>query len=73
MRCVLALAAMRFLPQIDDPFTDEPRSDEPRSDEPQADENVELVRVRLSPTWLRIDARFGSVFRRRGDPALVLG
>jgi hypothetical protein len=68
MRCVLALAAMRFLPQADDP-----RSDEPRSDEPQADENVELVRVRLSPTWLRIDARFGSVFRRRGDPALVLG
>ena len=68
MRCVLALAAMRFLPH-----TDEPRSDEPRSDEPQADENVELVRVRLSPTWLRIDARFGSVFRRRGDPALVLG
>jgi hypothetical protein len=63
MRCVLALAAMRFLPQADDP----------RSDEPQADENVELVRVRLSPTWLRIDARFGSVFRRRGDPALVLG
>jgi hypothetical protein len=63
MRCVLALAAMRFLPQADDP----------RTDEPQADENVELVRVRLSPTWLRIDARFGSVFRRRGDPALVLG
>ncbi len=63
MRCVLALAAMRFLPH----------TDEPRSDEPQADENVELVRVRLSPTWLRIDARFGSVFRRRGDPALVLG
>jgi hypothetical protein len=58
MRCVLALAAMRFLPH---------------TDEPQADENVELVRVRLSPTWLRIDARFGSVFRRRGDPALVLG
>jgi hypothetical protein len=58
MRCVLALAAMRFLPQIDDP---------------QIDDSVELVRVRLSPTWLRIDARFGSVFRRRGDPALVLG
>ncbi|WP_179468483.1 hypothetical protein [Mycolicibacterium vinylchloridicum] len=32
----------------------------------------EIVRVRLSPTWLRIDARFGSVYRRRGDPALVL-
>lgn len=32
----------------------------------------EIVRVRLSPTWLRIDARFGSVYRRRGDPVLVL-
>lgn len=32
----------------------------------------EIVRVRVMPNWLRIDARFGSVFRRRGDPALVL-
>jgi hypothetical protein len=32
----------------------------------------EIVRVRALPTWLRIDARFGSVYRRRGDPALVL-
>ncbi|MCV7281198.1 hypothetical protein H7J88_16275 [Mycolicibacterium flavescens] len=32
----------------------------------------EMVRVRALPTWLRIDARFGSVYRRRGDPALVL-
>lgn len=32
----------------------------------------EIVRVRLLPAWLRIDARFGSVYRRRGDPALVL-
>lgn len=32
----------------------------------------EIVRVRVSPTWLRIDARFGSVYRRRGDPAVVL-
>jgi hypothetical protein len=63
LRCVLALAAMRFLPQID----------EPQIDDPQTDDSVELVRVRVSPTWLRIDARFGSVFRRRGDPALVLG
>jgi hypothetical protein len=59
---------MRFLPQIDDPQTDDPQIDEP-----QTDQGVELVRVRVSPTWLRIDARFGSVFRRRGDPALVLG
>lgn len=32
----------------------------------------EIVRVRALPGWLRIDARFGSVYRRRGDPALVL-
>lgn len=25
----------------------------------------DLVRVRISPAWLRIDARYGSVFRRR--------
>ena len=51
MRCVLALAAMRFLPE--DPTDDE------------------VVRIRTSPAWLRIDARFGSVFRRRGGPALL--
>ncbi|HZA09599.1 hypothetical protein [Mycobacterium sp.] len=28
----------------------------------------EIVRVRVLPTWLRVDARFGSVFRRRGEP-----
>ena len=54
MRCVLALAAMRFLPETS----------------PEGDADV--VRVRVLPTWLRIDARFGSVFRRLGDPALVL-
>lgn len=32
----------------------------------------ESVRVRVLPAWLRIDARFGSVYRRRGDPAVVL-
>ncbi|OBB56017.1 hypothetical protein A5757_02980 [Mycobacterium sp. 852013-51886_SCH5428379] len=32
----------------------------------------EIVRVRVLPTWLRIDARYGSVYRRRGDPAVVL-
>jgi hypothetical protein len=32
----------------------------------------EIVRVRAQPAWLRVDARFGSVYRRRGDPALVL-
>jgi hypothetical protein len=32
----------------------------------------EIIRVRILPSWLRVDARFGSVYRRRGQPALVL-
>ncbi|WP_395310816.1 hypothetical protein V4U86_08500 [Mycobacterium sp. AMU20-3851] len=32
----------------------------------------EIVRVRVHPAWLRVDARFGTVYRRLGDPALVL-
>lgn len=32
----------------------------------------EIVRVRVHPAWLRVDARFGSVYRRIGAPALVL-
>ncbi|MGH3967954.1 MAG: hypothetical protein ACRDTV_07545, partial [Mycobacterium sp.] len=39
---------------------------------PEAVDADEVVRVRVLPAWLRIDARFGSVYRRRGDPALVL-
>ena len=42
---------------------------------PQSSEAVgadEIVRIRVLPAWLRIDARFGSVYRRRGDPAVVL-
>jgi uncharacterized protein (UPF0335 family) len=39
---------------------------------PEPPSAEEIVRVRALPAWLRIDARFGSVFRRRGDPALVL-
>ena len=62
MRCVLALAAMRFLPDI--------ASDVASETAPGVAEDV--VRVRVLPAWLRIDARFGSVFRRRGDPATVL-
>jgi len=42
----------------------------PQSSEAVDDE--EIVRVRMLRAWLRIDARFGSVYRRRGDPALVL-
>ncbi|WP_292989861.1 hypothetical protein [Mycobacterium sp.] len=32
----------------------------------------EIVRVRMAKAWLRIDARFGSVYRRLGNPAVVL-
>jgi hypothetical protein len=42
---------------------------------PQSAELVdadEIVRVRMRRAWLRIDARWGSVYRRRGDPALML-
>ena len=52
MRCVLAVAAMRFLPE--DPS------------------DAEVVRIRASPAWLRVDARFGSVFRRRGGLDLLV-
>ena len=39
---------------------------------PDAVDADEMTRVRILQTWLRIDARFGSVYRRRGHPALVL-
>lgn len=32
----------------------------------------EVVRIRATRTWLRIDARFGSVYRRIGGSALIL-
>ena len=32
----------------------------------------EMIRIRVAPTWLRVDARYGSVYRRRGQPGLVL-
>jgi hypothetical protein len=62
MRCVFALTAMGFLPQ----------SDAAEQLDPDTVAADEIVRVRALPAWLRIDARFGSVYRRRGDPALVL-
>jgi hypothetical protein len=61
MRCVFALTAMGFLPQSGS-------GDELDPDSVTTDE---IVRVRALPTWLRIDARFGSVYRRRGDPLLL--
>lgn len=65
MRCVFALTAMGFLPQSS-------RADRGAGLDPATVDADEIVRVRALPTWLRIDARFGSVYRRRGDPALVL-
>jgi hypothetical protein len=62
MRCVFALTAMGFLPQ----------SGGVEQLDPETVAADEIVRVRALPAWLRIDARFGSVYRRRGDPALVL-
>ncbi|MCV7225377.1 hypothetical protein [Mycolicibacterium komossense] len=63
MRCVFALTAMGFLPQSSNAGDDFA----PESVAPD-----EIVRIRVLPTWLRIDARFGSVYRRRGNPAVVL-
>ncbi len=62
MRCVFALTAMGFLPQT-------PAGDDFAPESVSVDE---VVRVRAMPAWLRIDARFGTVYRRRGDPAVVL-
>jgi hypothetical protein len=62
MRCVFALTAMGFLPQS-------PAEDRFAPASVTADE---VVRVRATPAWLRVDARFGSVYKRRGDPAIVL-
>jgi hypothetical protein len=67
MRCVFALTAMAFLPQSSAGGQGMGMGLDP--DSVAADE---IVRVRALPAWLRVDARFGSVYRRRGDPALVL-
>lgn len=63
MRCVFALTAMGFLPQstgASDSFA------------PESVAADEVVRVRAAPNWLRVDARFGSVYRRRGNTALTV-
>ena len=65
MRCVFALTAMGFLPQSS-------AGTQGMGLDPDTVSADEIVRVRVLPAWLRIDARFGSVYRRRGDPALVL-
>ncbi|MBH0777084.1 hypothetical protein IT779_12400 [Nocardia sp. NEAU-351] len=54
MRVVFALTAMDFIPHSGD-------KTEARRIPP-----TEIVRVRATNTWLRLDARYGSVARRRG-------
>ena len=66
MRCVFALTAMGFLPQSS------AAASQGMALDPETVAADEIVRVRALPAWLRIDARFGSVYRRRGDPAVVL-
>lgn len=63
MRCVFALTAMGFLPQA----TNHGDTFAPESVSPD-----EVVRVRAAPNWLRVDARFGSVYRRRGHATLTV-
>ncbi|MBF6331500.1 hypothetical protein [Nocardia transvalensis] len=54
MRVVFALTAMDFIPHSGD------KADSRRI------APTEIVRVRATRTWLRLDARYGSVARRRG-------
>lgn len=63
MRCVFALTAMGFIPGTRGTTGGDFEADTIAGDE--------IVRVRVSPGWLRVDARFGSVYRRRGDPLLL--
>ncbi|NIL78177.1 hypothetical protein [Rhodococcus kyotonensis] len=60
MRTVFALTAMGFVPATgQDPMTADIDLSRIASDE--------RVRVRATAVWLRLDARFGSVFSRRGN------
>lgn len=63
MRCVFALTAMGFLPQS---------ANRSGAFAPESVAADEVVRVRAAPNWLRVDARFGSVYRRRGHAALLI-
>ncbi|WP_227999185.1 hypothetical protein [Nocardia australiensis] len=60
MRVVFALTAMDFIPHSGD------KAESGRI------QPTEIVRVRATKTWLRIDARFGSVARRRSGAIPLL-
>lgn len=62
MRCVFALTALGFIPGT--------RGTAGGVIETGAMADDEIVRVRVSPAWLRVDARFGSVYRRH-EPLLL--
>ena len=65
MRTVFALTAMGFVPHSgSDPLTIDVDPDRIAADE--------VVRVRVSKVWLRLDARYGSVFARRAGQQLSL-
>lgn len=65
MRTVFALTAMGFVPHSgSDPMTIDVDSDRIAADE--------VVRVRVSRVWLRLDARYGSVYVRREGHQLSL-
>lgn len=58
MRTVFALTGMGFVPRADGrPATADTAL--------EAIADSEIVRVRATPSWLRLDARFGSVYARR--------
>lgn len=65
MRTVFALTAMGFVPHDgNDPLTIDV--------DPKRIAAAEVVRVRATKVWLRLDARFGSVFVRRPGRQLSL-
>lgn len=65
MRSLFALTAMGFVRDRDHrEITDASAIDSIAESEP--------VRVRASATWVRLDARFGSIYQRRADQFAVL-
>lgn len=68
MRVVFALVGMGFVPHSGDDGAPTPELELGRIDP------HEIVRVRCERNWLRLDARYGSVSRRRSaTPPLLIG
>jgi hypothetical protein len=66
MRVVFALTAMGFIPYAGDRSAASARlSDADRAAQTRRIDPAELVRVRAARAWLRLDARYGSVAKRR--------